>query len=121
MKKKDALAKKKAELLNMLQNERQINWNKLFDHMNTQHYANGSRVVFRMHEHEDSRDVPQTGIIKGYQGYTADGREIYEVKIDGSGTDLVAPIYIITATPPKEKTDAKEASENRRPRNQRED
>ena len=121
MKRKDALAKKKAELMDMLMKGNHPNWNKLYEHMNKPHYEIGSRVVFRMHEYEDSKDIPQTGIIKEYHGYTKDGREIYDVQIDGSGVNVVAPVYIITATPPKEKPNAEEASQDRGSRDQQED
>jgi len=94
MKRKDLHAKKRAQLMKMMLNDKQFNWNRLAEALETQMYPNGTHVRFRMHEHEDSSDIPRSGIIKGYQGFTTDGREIYEVRIDNSDVDLVAPIYI---------------------------
>jgi len=102
MKRKDLHALKKAKLMKMLQGDINMNWNKLYEVMEAQVYPNGTRVVFRMHEYEDTNDVPQTGVIKEYHGFTSDGREIYDVLIEGSDINLRAPIYIISAI--KEKT-----------------
>ena len=102
MKRKDLHALKKAKLMKLLQGDINMNWNKLYEAMETQVYPNGTRVVFRMHEYEDTGDVPRTGVIKEYHGFTKDGREIYDVLIEEAEVNLVAPIYIISVT--KEKT-----------------
>ena len=60
-----------------------------------QEYPNGSRILFYMSEIASTRDIPKVGMINEFKGHTPDGREIYDVEVEGTGTSLVHSIYIV--------------------------
>jgi len=84
-----------ARLKHALQKKPGMSWGEMVSMTARQEYPNGARVLFYMSERAQAVDIPKIGIINEFKGHTPDGREIYDVEVDGTDTSLQHAIYIV--------------------------